>query len=32
MKSGEIGHVVPEKKTFKDYTILFMYIAQGTGR
>ena len=23
---------VSEKKTFKDYTILYMYIAQGQGR
>ena len=23
------GQVVSEKKTFKDYTILYMYIAQG---
>ena len=32
MKSGKIGPVVSEKKTFKDYTILYIYIAQGQGQ
>ena len=27
-----IGPAVSEKKTFKDYKILYMYIAQGKGR
>ena len=28
----KIGQVVSEKKTFKDYTILYMYLAQGQGQ
>ena len=28
----EIGQAVSEKKIFKDYTISYMYIAQGQGR
>ena len=28
----KIGQAVSEKKTFKDYTLLFMYIAKGQGR
>ena len=27
----KIGRAVSEKKTFKDYTILYMYLAQGQG-
>ena len=27
-----IGQAVSEKKTFKDYKILYMHIAQGKGR
>ena len=27
----KIGHAVPEKKSFKDNNILYMYIAQGQG-
>ena len=32
MKSMKIGRVVSEKKMFKDYMILNMYIAKGQGR
>ena len=32
MKSGEIGQAVSAKKTFKDYKILYMYIARSKGR
>ena len=28
----KIGQAVSEKKTFKDYDILYMYIAQGQGQ
>ena len=28
----KIGKAVSEKKTFKDYKILYMYIAQGQGQ
>ena len=28
----KIGQAVSEKKTFKDYEILYMYIAQGQGQ
>ena len=28
----KIGHAVSEKKTFKNYTILYMYIPQGQGQ
>ena len=28
----KIGQAVSEKKTFKDYKILYMYIAQGQGQ
>ena len=28
----KIGQAVSEKKTFKDYKILYMYIAKGKGR
>ena len=29
MKSGKIGQVVLEKKRFKDFMVLYLYIAQG---
>ena len=32
VKYGEISHGVSEKKTFKDYMILCMYIAQRRGQ
>ena len=32
MKSVENWHTVSEKKTFKDYKILFMYKPRGKGR
>ena len=32
MKSSENGQAVSEKKTFKEYTILYMYMAQGQGQ
>ena len=32
MKSGEKCNAVSEKKTFKDITVLYMYIAQGQGQ
>ena len=32
MESGEIAQAVSEKETFKNYTILYMYIAQGQGQ
>ena len=28
----KIGHAVSERKTFKDYEILYFYIAQGQGQ
>ena len=28
----KIAHLVSEKKTFDNYTILYMYIAQGQGQ
>ena len=28
----KVGQAVSEKKTFKDYEILYMYIAQGQGQ
>ena len=28
----KIGQAVSEKKTFKDYTLLYMYIPQGQGQ
>ena len=32
MKSGETGKAVSEKKTFKDFMILYLYIAHGQGQ
>ena len=32
MKSGEIAQTVSEKNLFKNYTILYMDIAQGQGQ
>ena len=32
MNSGGIGLAVSEKELFTDYTILYMYIAQGQGQ
>ena len=32
MKSGKTGRAGSENKTFKDYTILYMYLAQGQGQ
>ena len=29
---AKLGQAVSEKKTFKDYEILYMYIARGKGR
>ena len=32
MKSGEIAQAVLEKKSYKNYSILYMYIAQWQGQ
>ena len=32
MKSGEIDQAISEKKTFQDFEILYMYIAQEQGQ
>ena len=31
VKSGENGQKVLEKKTFEDFKVLYLYIAQGQG-